>query len=101
MKPLLARLSDPAARVRESAVIALAGIGEPAVRDLMDVFLSDTDEAVRSAAARSLGMIRGPAVPALISALDNTDAFVSETASATLAEIGTTGRGAAHRSVDE
>jgi HEAT repeat protein len=76
--------------VRETAVDALARIGEDAVAPLVQT-LSDPDPEARASAARALsrmGPTAEPAVPALIVALKDEDRDVRQSAARALGQIG-------------
>jgi len=76
--------------VRETAVDALARIGDDAVQPLIET-LSDPDPGARASAARALarmGPKAEPAVPALIVALKDEDRDVRQSAARALGQIG-------------
>jgi HEAT repeat protein len=76
--------------IRETAVDAIARIGEPAVPVLVQS-LSDPDPGVRAQAARALarmGVAAKPAVPDLVKALHDSDEGVRIAAARALGQIG-------------
>ncbi len=76
--------------IRETAVDAIARIGEPAVPVLVQS-LSDPDPGVRAQAARALarmGVTAKPAVPDLVKALRDSDEGVQIAAARALGQIG-------------
>jgi HEAT repeat protein len=92
---LLAALNDDSIWVRRASVVALGQLGSTqAVQPILQRVLGPPDnewpEALRDAAADALGAIGGPAIKALIEALDDPDAWVSGSAAKALGRIGNT-----------
>jgi len=72
----------------EESVEALAGMGNPAAVEPIIGLLSDRDDGLRMACARSLGQLRAEAaVPALVKILDDPDATVRIAVMDALGEI--------------
>ncbi len=88
IQPLAALLDDPESGVRWKAAEALGKLGPPAVGPLIDG-LRGGDVDVRWMAAVALGDIADPAaVPALLEALNDEDAYVRSRVALALAAIG-------------
>jgi HEAT repeat protein len=89
---LVAALGDPAAEVRDKAVVALARISQPAkVVPLLARALTDGKAVLRAGAARALGEIGAPAAgatTALEAAATDTDENVKRDAQDALSDIG-------------
>jgi cyclophilin family peptidyl-prolyl cis-trans isomerase len=87
---LIKLLTDPEARIRRRAALALGRVGLPeGVQPLAGVLASDTDPEVRQMAAFSLGLIgEQTAAAALTSALADTSVLVRGRAAEALGQIG-------------
>jgi HEAT repeats/PBS lyase HEAT-like repeat len=83
-------LQDPAVAIRDSAVDALAALGdEAAVEELGWAVLEDPGEEVRNSAAHALGQLASPrALPALTQALADPVVTVRQNAAEALGRIG-------------
>ena len=88
VSPLIIALGDTDWRVRESAQLALAKIGEPALSELIKA-LSENNPDVREGASYALGFIESPqAIQSLITLLGDPILTVRETAEEALVNIG-------------
>ena len=87
---LAALLGNPEAQMRSAAAGALGRVGEDAAgsSSALMKLLGDDDPQVRVAAAEALGRIGRPAVPALISSLNNGNPVYLQAAVEALAHVG-------------
>jgi HEAT repeat protein len=86
---LIRLLSDPEARIRRRAALAVGRVGLPEGVDPLAALLADGDAEVRQMAAFALGLIaHASARPALLKALDDPEPIVQGRAAEALGSIG-------------
>ncbi len=89
VEPLLARLEDAKARVRQAAVQALGRIGSQRAVEPLVARLHDPEEGMRRTAAEALGRIGGErAVEPLLARLEDPEEGMRRTAAEALGRIG-------------
>jgi cyclophilin family peptidyl-prolyl cis-trans isomerase/HEAT repeat protein len=87
---LLALLSDPEARIRRRAALAIGRVGlAEGIPGLTTLLQSDTDPEVRQMAVFAMGLIgNAAAAPALMTALSDSDPVIQGRAAEALGQIG-------------